>query len=265
MYNKKFKIIRQEEVVSGHLLLCLKAPEISSKAVPGQFLHIRCADLQDPLLRRPISIHDVDREQGFVFILYKVIGKGTALLASKKPGDFVDVIGPLGRGYSLPVGRVKTAVIGGGMGFAPLLFLLRELKSIYQKETEKVSVYLGSATVDFLLGMEQVKALGFSLNTATDDGTTGFKGNVLELFTDAADKNDFERIYACGPLPMLKKLSDVVSPDSFVEVSVEERMACGVGACLSCACRVRGKDGKDSGYAHVCRDGPVFNLRNIIL
>lgn len=240
--------------------MCLEAPEIASKAVPGQFLHVRCADLQDPVLRRPLSIHFADPERGLAYVLYRVSGRGTALLARKKPGDHVDVMGPLGRGYTIPAPGVSAAVIAGGIGIAPLFFLLGEIKKVYAGGTNSVPVFLGAATSGALLAAGQVRDMGFPLYIATDDGSTSYKGTVLELFKKEAGWRAFDRVYACGPLPMLKGLAEYVGPGPEIEVSVEERMGCGVGACLSCACRAT-----SGGYAHVCKDGPVFNLRDIII
>jgi dihydroorotate dehydrogenase electron transfer subunit len=259
-----FRIIKQEEVAPGHCLMSLDAPEIASRAAPGQFLHLRCADTQDPLLRRPISIHYADRERGLVYILYRVAGRGTALLARRAPGDCLDVMGPLGKGFSLPSGKEKTAVIGGGMGVAPLFFLLKEIEVIYRHDSGRAAVFIGAATSGALLGVKEFGNTGFPVYIATDDGSAGFNGNVVDLFRRTAGGNGFDRVYACGPLPMLISLAAGIRPGQIAEVSVEERMGCGVGACLSCACRVRGRGGEDFRYAHVCRDGPVFNLNDLM-
>lgn len=265
VYSKTFRVIKQEEAVPGCRLMCLDAPEIARAAVPGQFLHVRCRDGQDPILRRPISIHFIDREQGRVYILYRVAGRGTALLARVPAGDEVDVIGPLGKGYTLPAAGERVAVVGGGMGAAPLLFLLKEIAAIPGRDAGLTSVFLGAPGASSLPGAEQVRKLGFSLEVATDDGSGGFKGTVVELFSKKAGGLDFDRIYACGPKPMLRSLAAAVGAGTSVEVSVEERMGCGVGACLSCACKVRSGPGEEFKNAHVCIDGPVFNLRELVL
>lgn len=240
--------------------MCLEAPEMACGAVPGQFLHVRCADLQDPILRRPLSIHFADPEKGLVYLLYRVSGKGTALLARKTPGDHVEVMGPLGRGYTIPAPGGSVAVIAGGIGIAPLFFLLGKIKKAFSGDIDRVPVFLGAATSGVLPAAGQIREMGFPLYIATNDGTSGFKGTVLELFKTEAGGRAFGRVYACGPLPMLKGLAEYVGPGPEIEVSVEERMGCGVGACLSCACRV-----VSGGYAHVCRDGPVFNLKELVL
>lgn len=264
MYSKTFRVIKQEEAVPGCRLMCLDAPEIARAAVPGQFLHIRCRDGQDPILRRPISIHFTDREQGRVYILYRVAGRGTALLARVSAGDEVDVMGPLGKGYTLPAAGERAAVVGGGMGAAPLLFLLKEIAAIQGRDAGLTSVFLGAASAEALPGVEIIEKMGFTVNLATDDGSRGYRGTVVELFTNSSYGPHVDRIYACGPLPMIRGLASVIRPGPAVEVSVEERMGCGVGACLSCACEVRdGAGGRK--YAHVCVDGPVFELKELVL
>lgn len=263
MYNKNTAIIKNDEVMPGHRLLCLDSPDIARAASPGQFLHVRCSQTLDPLLRRPLSIHYADRERGRIYILYRVAGRGTALLAGMRPGDRLDVMGPLGKGYTLPSPGQRVAVIGGGIGVAPLFFLLNEIKGIYSGQMENVWVFLGAATQE-VLPATQVRARGFSPYIATDDGSEGYKGSVIELYKEIMGTKTVNRIYACGPLPMLKSLFPLVGPDTEAEVSMEEKMGCGVGACLSCVCKVRESVG-ESRYAHVCKDGPVFNIRDLDL
>ncbi|MFZ5649977.1 MAG: dihydroorotate dehydrogenase electron transfer subunit [Bacillota bacterium] len=264
MYSKKFMIKKNEEVIPGHRLMCLDAPEIAAAARPGQFLHIRCPGVYDPLLRRPLSVHFADRERGHVYALYRVAGKGTSLFAAMKPGDLLDVMGPLGNGYTLPGRGERVAVLGGGIGAAPLFFLLGEIKEIYSGEIENVEVLLGAATAAALPGVGQIRAMGFSTHIATDDGSEGFRGSVVELYKKLLGEKTAHSIYACGPLPMLMALSPLAARGARAEVSVEEIMGCGVGACLSCVCKVKSGAGEEFRYAHVCTDGPVFDLRELV-
>ncbi|MFZ5644451.1 MAG: dihydroorotate dehydrogenase electron transfer subunit [Bacillota bacterium] len=261
MVNNKYKIIKQEEVIPGHRLTCIEAPEIANIAVPGQFLHIRCGESHDPLLRRPISVHFVNREK--VYLLYRIAGKGTDLLARMRPGELLDVIGPLGKGYTLPEKGESVAVLGGGIGIAPLFFLLSQIKKIYGTGLENLNVYFGAATADALPCVDQIMTMGFNVKIATDDGSGGFKGNVLEMAEEELKSNKPARIYSCGPLPMLKGLLALTGDRKGIEVSVEELMGCGLGACLSCICKVKGAEDEYK-YAHVCRDGPVFDLRELV-
>lgn len=250
------------EVIPGHRVMGLEAPELAMAAVPGQFLHVRCSDSLDPLLRRPISVYSADRERGTVYILYRIAGKGTELLSRVRKGELVDVMGPLGSGYTLPKKGEGVAVLGGGVGIAPLCFLLAEIKKLYGPE--KVSVFLGAANYTAIPAVDQVRDMGFAVNIATDDGSGGFKGNVVQLADEVLGGSYPERVYACGPLPMLKGLARRLGDHPAAEVSMEEHMACGVGACLSCICRLRA-DGEEPRYAHVCKDGPVFRLKELEL
>ncbi|MCL6611237.1 MAG: dihydroorotate dehydrogenase electron transfer subunit [Peptococcaceae bacterium] len=263
MFNKKYTIVKNEEVIPGHRLMCLNAPEIASRAAPGQFLHLRCGDGQDPILRRPLSIHFADR--GRVYILYRIAGRGTSRLALMARGDIVDVMGPLGRGFTLPAPGERVAVVGGGIGAAPLFFLLKKIGKIYGKKKDMVRVFLGASTLAMVPGAAQIRKMGFPLDIAADDGSGDFKGTVVDMFRKEAKNLALDRVYACGPPPMIRALAGAVGPDPAVEVSVEERMGCGVGACLSCACKVRAGEGEGFGYARVCTDGPVFDLRKLVL
>ncbi len=260
MYCKMFSIVKHDQVAPELRLICLDAPEIVAAASPGQFLHVRCAEGQDPLLRRPLSIHCADPDSGMLYLLYRIVGKGTSLLARKRPGECVDVMGPLGRGYTIPRPGDEVAVIAGGIGVAPVFFLLDTIKRHFAGELEKVCVFLGAASSGAMPLAGRIREMGFPLYLATDDGSAGFAGTVVDLFKKGLNEKKYHRIYACGPAPMLKGLAGVLDSGPEVEVSVEERMGCGVGACLSCAC------GAKSGvYARVCKDGPVFDLGEIVL
>ncbi|MEG3070142.1 MAG: dihydroorotate dehydrogenase electron transfer subunit [Candidatus Syntrophopropionicum ammoniitolerans] len=190
-----------------------------------------------PFLRRPISIHAVDRQRGEVALFYRVVGRGTALLAAKEKGDQLNILGPLGRGFTMPPGKGKVAVVAGGIGIAPLYFLLQEL------ESNKISadVFLGGATGQqlFLAVKSLDWAIMFSRLPMTEQ--RGHQGNVVSLF--ARGPSDF--VYGCGPAAMLQSLCRVIEKHKIRgEISLEERMGCGVGVCLSCACKTRGQEGE---------------------
>lgn len=279
------KVIKQKKIAPGYYRLTMAAPEVAEAAGPGQFLHVRCGNTLDPLLRRPISINAVDREKGEVTLLYRVAGRGTALLAEKKKGDTVSLLGPLGRGFSMPGSRERVSVVAGGLGIAPLYFLLQELGRL----DHCAAVFLGAATRKQLFLIKEIKELGHKIVLATDDGSVGFPGTVTGLFElciqdpsggdvpvncggDAAlalEKFKMDclfltsRVYGCGPRGMLKRLCEIIKLRGIPgEVSLEERMGCGVGACLSCACKTRsGRDG--AVYRRACVDGPVFSAREV--
>jgi dihydroorotate dehydrogenase electron transfer subunit len=249
------EIIKQTEILPGFHRLTLSAGEIAKCARPGQFLHVRCEDTLDPLLRRPVSIHAVDREKGEISLFYRTVGRGTALLAEQEKGDKLNLLGPLGSGFTIPEsGRVS--VVAGGIGIAPLYFFLQELSGlkIY------ADVFLGASTKKQLFFTGEVKALGHIVFPATDDGTTGYHGTVVDLF----EQNLTDRVYGCGPAGMLKRLCRIIKNHKiFGEVSLEERMGCGVGACLSCACKTV-SGGDNYRYRRVCVDGPVFPAGEVV-
>ncbi len=251
-------VIKQEEIIPGYYRMVLSAGEAAKKAKPGQFLHVRCTSTLDPLLRRPISIHAVDRGKGEIFLFYRVVGRGTALLAAKAKGDSLNVLGPLGRGFTMPGGSGRVVVAAGGIGIAPLYFFLQELSAI------KIcaDVFLGAATKKQLFFSSEIAASGHNVFPATDDGTAGYHGTAVDLF--AQNLSDINSVYCCGPAGMLKKLGQILREHNIHgQVSLEERMGCGVGACLSCACKTAG-DGENYRYSRVCLDGPVFPVGKVV-
>lgn len=231
----------------------LEAPEIARLAVPGQFVHVRCSDGQDPLLRRPISIHMVSRPKGVLALLFRVVGKGTELLAQKKVGDLVNIMGPLGRGFTLPLPGSRVAVAAGGIGAAPLVFLMQELANLKCQ----VTVYLGARDKKNLLCDGQFVQMEAEVVIATDDGSMGFRGTVPELMKRHNDWRRTALTYLCGPKGMMKEIAALLAEaDVPGEVSLEEHMGCGVGACLSCAAKIT-HHGQITNK-RVCADGPVF-------
>ncbi|KAF1085572.1 Dihydroorotate dehydrogenase B (NAD(+)), electron transfer subunit [Sporotomaculum syntrophicum] len=255
-----------QETGPGVWVTELLAPSLAQAAVPGQFIHIRCGEDSDPLLRRPISIHAVCRQSGLVKIMFQVVGKGTAWLAGRRDG-WLDIMGPLGRGFTMLTAEktgtaaVPRLVVGGGIGAAPLYFLLQELAGTGY--AEHVKVLLGARNAEQLLIHNAVKLLGFSVSVATDDGSAGYQGPVTDLLAEELQcKPGY--VYACGPAPMLKTLCGMLHNAGVPgEVSVEERMACGVGACLSCVCRVKDAGGLET-FRHACVDGPVFAAGEVV-
>ncbi len=255
------EVIRQEMVAPDCYRLHLFAPEISASAKPGQFLHIRITPGLEPLLRRPFSVHAADRQKGEVAVLYRVVGRGTRLLAEKKKGETLDVMGPLGRGFTLPAPGQKAALVAGGIGIAPLFFLLQTLAGL----KNSVHVLLGARVAKELLLIREIGAYKPSLMVATDDGSRGRRGPVTELLRELLAERKADRVYACGPTAMLKTVAALLQKHGVDgELSLEERMGCGVGACLSCVCKTSSKDGTSFAYRRVCLEGPVFPARDVI-
>lgn len=252
MLREKCAVLENRKVAPNHYVLKLRSPRIAKNAAPGQFVQILSSESMDPLLPRPFSFLTADAKD--FSILYHVVGKGTQFLSEKKKGESLWVLGPCGNGFSQ--GGKKTAVlVGGGVGIPPLYHLAFE--NIKRKKwlRQNVHVFLGARNKSLLLCEKDFLKLGVSLHLATDDGSKGKKGFVTGIFENfLKDKDPIKtRAYTCGPTPMLKAVS-LISQKYGVgcEVSVEVPMACGFGACLGCAIRVKDK------FAIACCEGPVF-------
>jgi dihydroorotate dehydrogenase electron transfer subunit len=232
-------------------------------AVPGQFVMVRIPGLEEPLLRRPFSIHGVTgKDHCGIELLIKQVGKGTALLSQLEPGDLIDVIGPLGRGFSLSgVGHnQRILLVAGGIGVAPIRFLLQTL-AMRLKEFRRVEIFLGARTDGELLCREELEGLQAKLHITTDDGSAGTKALISDPFLAALERGRPDRVYACGPPGLLRAIIAAAKQKSlFCEVSIETMMACGMGACLGCAIQTDDPDGR---YRHACMDGPVFDARRL--
>lgn len=255
------KVLGNENIVPQHYLMVVEIPEIAAIAQAGQFVHVRVSDTLDPLLRRPISLHDIDAEKGTITLLYQVVGRGTELLSGFKTGQCVDIMGPLGKGFSIPVGVENVTIVGGGIGVAPLFPLLAKLK----QDGKKIKVIFGARNRDALLGLDKVREMGLGTYIATDDGSAGYKGFVTDMLVHENGQLKPDYIYACGPEPMLARVVAIAKEAGIPgQVSMEERMGCGVGACLACVCKIK-KDNAD-GFIHkkVCNEGPVFDLEEVI-
>lgn len=248
-----------EELTEDIYRMTVESEYVSSNARAGQFVNIKCCEGSQALLRRPISICTVDRKNGSYDLLFQKKGSGTGLLTMKKPGDELDVLGPLGNGFDLDIKYRRIAVIGGGIGIFPLLFLLKESKAIVKR------AYMGFRTAKLIVLEEEFRKSASTLEITTDDGSYGSGGFVTDELRRDIEAESFDMIYACGPEPMLKRVVEATNEKGIkCQVSLEQRMGCGFGACLVCACKTHAEDGEWK-YSHVCKDGPVFNARDIIL
>lgn len=238
-------------------LIRIKSDRISKEAVPGQFVNIKCCNGMDAYLRRPISILRTDSNRGTFDIAYMIRGKGTNLLTELKNRDNIDCMGPLGKGFTLPQEGEKIAVIGGGIGIFPLLFLLEKSVNVCK------TVFLGFRTKDSIVLRNDFEKASDRLVISTDDGSFGVNGLITKPFLKMIKAEKPDRVYTCGPVPMMKTVAEnCINKDIFCEVSMEQRMGCGIGACLVCACKV--KNDEDYEYEHVCKDGPVFPAHKLI-
>lgn len=253
----KEKIVNMEELAPSLFRLTAQSSYIAENAKPGQFINIKCCDGINALLRRPISICSVYREKGLFDIVFEVRGTGTEYLSMKKPGDSVDIIGPLGNSFDISANYRKIAVVGGGIGVFPLLFLLKEMKHV------RKSAFLGFKSVEKSVLLDEFQKETDNLYISTDDGSLGSKGFVTEQLEQKLMEGTYDIIYSCGPSVMMKKTAEAAQRHGLkCQVSMEQRMGCGIGACLVCACKTRKDDGWQ--YSHVCSDGPVFWSTDVI-
>ena len=213
--------------------------------VPGEFVDI---EIEGFFLRRPISI--CDRRPGHITLIYKVVGQGTAEMARMVPGQKLDILTGLGRGFDPDACREKALLVAGGLGAAPLYLLCKELKA----QGKKVTVVLGFNHEDEIVLSDEYKAVCDGLAIATMDGSAGYKGFVTDAI--AAMKPEYDYFYTCGPMIMMKNVCAMLEGSG--EASLEERMGCGSGFCYGCSCHMKG------GTKRICKDGPVFKKEDII-
>jgi len=236
--------------------MSLLSSHIAAEALPGQFVEVQVSESGSPLLRRPFGVHAVNQKKHAVDILYEVRGKGTQALSEKKPGDICDILGPLGNGFSI---RTKhyPIFVAGGMGVAPLVYLAEKISVA----SSPGIVLIGGKTRKQILCKKEFEKLGYDVLISTDDGSLGFKGYVTDLLKRELSTLGYGplTIYACGPKPMLKEVSRIALEKNIpAQLSLEEHMACGIGACLGCVVKTPG------GYKRVCKDGPVFDSDSIV-
>lgn len=232
----------------------IACPDIAAISKAGQFVHIRVPGFT---LRRPISICEVDRQARTLRILFDIRGEGTKVLAQTKEGDLLDVMGPLGNGFELLDADKKAVVVGGGIGVPPML----ETAKSYGKNATAI---LGFRSSDKIVLTDDFTAQGSRVMLCTDDGSAGHHGLVTDLLKQCFEEELPDIVYACGPKIMLKFVAQMCAQHGVrCQVSLEERMACGVGACLGCATPIRQEDGSVT-YLHVCKNGPVFDAERVV-
>ena len=245
-------IIRQEMIGTDIFSMIIEAKDIAVQAKPGQFVDLYSAD-GSKLLPRPISLCEIDREAGTLRLVYRIAGKGTAEFSKLTAGHTIDVLGPLGNGFNLEEG--KAILIGGGIGIPPMLQLAKELNC------EK-SIVLGYRDEEFL--SDEFAPYG-QVYKSSDNGAIGVKGTVMDAIKEYGIEGT--HIYACGPTPMLRAIQAYALENGIrAQLSLEERMACGVGACLACVCKSKEVDHHSNVHnKRVCKDGPVFYAEEVEL
>lgn len=244
-------ILKMQQCTADAWDLLLRAPEIAAAAQPGQFVDVLCGE---KTLRRPLSICDVDPDAGTLRLVFETRGEGTRWLAGRRAGEEISVLGPLGSGFHAANGPV--VFVGGGIGTPPLLFAAK-------KAGVRADVILGFRNAGAVLLTDDFRRQGNRVTLMTDDGSAGEHGLVTAPLAARLDAAPCAAVYACGPRPMLAAVAGEAAGRGIpCEVSMEERMVCGVGACLCCVTRVRENGGET--YRHVCKDGPVFDAAKIV-
>ncbi|HJA71141.1 MAG TPA: dihydroorotate dehydrogenase electron transfer subunit [Candidatus Lachnoclostridium stercoravium] len=249
-------VASQEKIADDIYSMWIEAGEIAEKCVPGQFISVYTKD-KSRLLPRPISICEADKASGKLRIVYRVVGGGTEEFSGYRAGDTIEIMGPLGNGF--PLGEKSAFLIGGGIGIPPMLELAKALKA---KGVSQITAVLGYRDQLFL--NEEFQAYA-DVYVATEDGSVGTKGNVLDAIRANGLKADV--IYACGPTPMLRALK-AYAQENHMEcwLSLEEKMACGIGACLACVCKSKEVDSHSHVHnKRICKDGPVFAAEEVEL
>ena len=245
-------ILANEKVGQDIWRMEIAAPKIAAVAVPGQFVNVRLHDRMEPLLRRPISLHGIDTEKGTIAFLYLVVGKGTMMMTEMQASQDINLLGPLGRGFSLDFEGNRAVVIGGGIGSAPLYPLIQALR----EKGKQVVLILGARSKESIVALELYHAIGAECKIATEDGSMGVKGFVTDILEEEFKNGTCDYLYTCGPIPMLHAIESMTEQYGVKgEISTEAHMGCGLGLCLSCS--VKGKDGRNR---KVCQAGPVFRL-----
>ncbi len=243
--TRMFKLLKNEEIADGIFDWTVENPELAKLCKCGQFVNIK---VPGRVLRRPISICDAD--ENTLRLVFQVKGEGTKIMSEMKVGDEVEILAPLGHGFNIEKGK-RYCFVGGGIGVPPLLFSA--------KQADDPMVITGFRNKDLVILQDDFKAVSDKVYLATDDGSAGIHGFVTDVLKERLDEID--EVCACGPIPMLKAVAAVCKDKVKCQVSLEERMGCGIGACLVCACKTKTDEGE--AMTHVCKNGPVYDAREV--
>ena len=261
-------VIKNRRIKSLYFILGVYCPPIANHIKPGQFMMLKVSDDSSPLLRRPFSVyksypdnHPDKKKRGCLFIYYKEVGKGTQKMTTLQEGQKLNLIGPLGKGFILPPlpSPANIILIGGGVGIVSLYPIAEAIKG------KKLFVFIGGKTQDDILCVEDFKKFNSKIFVATENGSLGFRGTVVDLFLSQRkifSKDEKYYLYSCGPVTMLKALAGIAKSRNFnCQVSLETRMGCGFGACWGCVVKT---NHPQIPYQRVCKEGPVFPLKDIL-
>lgn len=251
--TRSCRLVCKKELQPGIFDFTVECREFASEAQPGQFAHLL---VPGKTLRRPISICDADPERGTLRLVFQIRGEGTEVLSRFQEGQTLDILAPLGHGFTLGNPSRQAVFVGGGIGVPPLLMAAKPFG-------KNATVILGFRSRNAVILKEDFEKAGCRVILCTDDGSEGLHGLVTEPLKEVlGEKKD--TVFACGPTPMLRGVAkEAKSREIPCQLSLEERMGCGVGACLVCACKIKKADGEET-YLHVCKDGPVFNAEEVV-
>lgn len=271
-YEMAATILAHARTREGAFEIVFLAPPIASVAQPGQFLEILFGDNYAPLVRRPFSLYEVDREQGTLAVLYRASGSFTSGLMQKRAGETVSLLGPLGQPYRWSLApEMRHILIAGGIGAPPICFLATEMcRALGEAGPGMGSLIVLNAarTADQLMGMTTFSQLPLDLRTVTDDGSRGPRGLATDVLTALLDAPSAPptRLYACGPMPMLRAIGEIARPRNLsCQISVETSMPCGIGTCMGCVVPVLAPDTLEGFvYARACCEGPVFEASELL-
>jgi len=255
------KILRNIAIKGDFRLIEFQSPEIAAKVLPGQFAHIKIHELRDRVLRRPFSIYDTDKN-GRLSVVFKVVGEGTGILAGLKEGATCNIIGPLGKPFSLPESGKTPVIIAGGYGCAATYILA--------KKSPSGIILIGARNEGELILVKEFESLGFEVRISTDDGSAGKKGLVTDLLKalikEKKDRLGYLSFYGCGPHGMLTAAGKIIASAGLDgELSMDHLMCCGIGACFACVQKIKDKSSPEGWrYARTCKEGPVFKVSDVI-
>ncbi|MDY4696616.1 MAG: dihydroorotate dehydrogenase electron transfer subunit [Selenomonas montiformis] len=247
--SENARVLVQQELADKVFRMEVEAPQIAELARPGQFVHLRILT-GSFLLRRPVGVAEADRKRGTVAFIYRVVGRGTEAMAGLVTGERVNLLGPLGHGFDC--GARHPLIVGGGMGLSPVLFYAAAMKG-------KAAVLMGGRSAAELFWQNLYAPYAEKIFCTTDDGSLGIKGFTTTLLPDLLQRGDYDLITACGPEVMMRGIARIAKEHGVrCQVSLEKRMGCGLGACLSCSI-----DTTDGNRRKVCKDGPVFEAGEV--
>lgn len=251
-------ITENQHLKNEYYKIVINAPQIAEIAQPGQFVMLSKWKMKELLLKRPFSFYEIDPDKDSISLLYKKVGKGTALMAESKPGEYIELIGPLGNGFLIPEKVKNMAVVARGIGIVPMLPLVRQGR----KENKGIYSFLSASKNELLLGNDIMESLSVNTFYATDDGSKGLPGNVTMFLEDLLGKNPdvIDAVYTCGSKRLARHIRELQKKYHFhAYISLEERMGCGIGSCKGCVIQTK------HGYQRVCKEGPVFPLEEVVL